>query len=274
MINFYPQNLHTHSTFDDGRDSCESTIQRAIELGFDSIGFSGHSYMPYSPSYSMSPETTLDYKKEVCRLKEKYAGVIDVYCGIEFDMYSTDPLEGYEYIIGSLHYLLLDGEHVGFDRSAEEVKRIIDTHFHGDSLAFARAHFESLAQMPKYCRCDIVGHMDLLAKHNETMHFFDTESKEYRRYALEAIDVLCRDVGIFEINTGCIPRGYRKNPYPDPFLLKSIRERGGSIVISSDCHDNRYLNHGFADALELARRCGFKEVLKLSGQGFVPCPLY
>ena len=56
-------NLHTHSTFDDGRDSCESTIQRAIELGFDSIGFSGHSYMPYSPSYSMSPETTLDYKK-------------------------------------------------------------------------------------------------------------------------------------------------------------------------------------------------------------------
>ena len=44
----YKQNLHTHSTFDDGKNTIEETVLSAIEKGFDSIGFSGHAYMYYS----------------------------------------------------------------------------------------------------------------------------------------------------------------------------------------------------------------------------------
>ena len=46
----YTQNLHTHGVLCDGKDDYESTIRRAMELGFSSIGFSGHSYMSYSPT--------------------------------------------------------------------------------------------------------------------------------------------------------------------------------------------------------------------------------
>ena len=67
---YQKQNLHTHSTFDDGKNPLEETVQKALDKGFDSLGFSGHAYMYYSENYSMSVAGTEEYKKEVLRLKE------------------------------------------------------------------------------------------------------------------------------------------------------------------------------------------------------------
>lgn len=44
----HKQNLHIHSTYADGKDRPEDMVQMAIERGFDSIGFSEHSYMIFS----------------------------------------------------------------------------------------------------------------------------------------------------------------------------------------------------------------------------------
>lgn len=273
MLTVYNQNLHTHGVLCDGRDAYEDTVLRAMELGFDSIGFSGHSYMSYSPSHSMSVEGTEEYKREIARLKEKYAGQIDVFCGIEFDMYSSDPLVGYDYILGSVHYLLIDGEYVGFDRDGSEVERVINTYFGGDGMKYAKCFYETLAELPKYAKSDIVAHYDLIAKHCEQRNFFDVTSREYRNIAMPALEVLSKEVGVFEVNTGAIARGYRTTPYPDLYLLKEMKRLGCSLTISSDCHDNRFLNHGFAEALEMIRACGFREVLKLTRNGFVACPI-
>ena len=112
----YLQNLHTHSTYCDGKDTLEEMLLSAIEQGFDSVGFSGHSYMHYSPSHSMSIEGTEAYKKEVAFLKEKYKDKLDIFCGLEVDMYSEIDLSGYDYLLGAVHYLKKDGEYLGFDR--------------------------------------------------------------------------------------------------------------------------------------------------------------
>ena len=266
----YTQNLHTHGTFCDGKDDYEATVLRAMELGFTSIGFSGHSYMSYSPAYSMSVEGTEEYKKVVRALAKKYEGQIDVLCGIEFDMYSEDPLVGYDYIIGSVHYLKLDGKYVGFDRSADEVQSVIKEYFGGDGLKFAKRFYETVCELPKYAKFDIVGHFDQITKNIEKRNLFDTTSKEYRNYALEALHTVAESCNVFEINTGAISRGYRTTPYLEPFLLREIKSIGGGIVISSDCHDNRYLDIHFDESLELARSCGFTEVLTLEKNGFVP----
>ena len=37
-----------------------------------------------------------EYKKEITALKEKYAGKIDLFLGLEFDMYSGVDLSGYD----------------------------------------------------------------------------------------------------------------------------------------------------------------------------------
>lgn len=45
----YKQNLHTHSTFCDGKDTPEEMVLTVMEKGFSSVGFSGHAYVPGSP---------------------------------------------------------------------------------------------------------------------------------------------------------------------------------------------------------------------------------
>jgi histidinol-phosphatase (PHP family) len=217
----------------------------------------------------MSVEDTEAYKKTVRALAKQYEGKIDVLCGIEFDMYSEDPLEGYDYVIGSVHYLKMGDEFVGFDRGADEVERVINVYFDGDGMKYTKKYYETLCELPNYAKSDIIGHFDLITKHLETRNFFDTTSKQYRTYALEALHTLKKTCPVFEINTGAISRGYRTTAYPEPFLLREMKALGCGVVISSDCHDNRFLDCHFGDALEMARACGFTEVLTLEKNGFV-----
>ena len=50
-----------------------------MEKGFDSLGFSGHSYMHFSNFVCVSPEITEEYKVEIKRLKKKYEGQMLLY---------------------------------------------------------------------------------------------------------------------------------------------------------------------------------------------------
>ena len=132
------QNLHCHTTFDDGANTPEEMVQAAIKYGLSSLGITLHAPIEgefWTPPKEKEPE----FIEEMHRLKEKYKGTIDIYCGLELEMHSDDSLEGYDYIIGSTHYFKMDGEYVGFDRSAQEVKRVVDTYFHGDGMEYAKA---------------------------------------------------------------------------------------------------------------------------------------
>lgn len=262
------QNLHTHTTYCDGVNTPEQIIAAALEKGFDSIGFSGHSYMFYSTAIPMSPEGTQEYKKEILALKDKYKGQLGVYLGLEFDMYSQIDLEGYEYTLGSAHYLKIGDEYIAFDRSAEAVKNVIHTYFGGSGMAFAKEYYRQLAMLPDYGSFDIIGHFDIITKNIEKAALFDMESKEYMDAALTALDALRGKIPFFEVNTGAMARGYRTSPYPTASLLKHIKDMGFGAIISSDCHDARYLDFGFDTARELLLSCGFQEQYILTDTGF------
>lgn len=269
----YLQNLHTHTTYCDGKNTPEEMILAAYEKGFQSIGFSGHSYTYYAPEPSMSPDGTERYKEEIAFLKKKYADKMDIFCGLEFDMYSGTDLSGYDYLIGSVHYLTIRDEIIGFDRSADVVRSIIEHYFGGDGMTYAKAYYKTLAQLPEYGNFDIIGHFDLITKHKEKEQFFDTDSKEYRMAALEAAEALAGKIPYFEVNTGAIARGYRSSPYPDPFLIKEMKRLGFGVILSSDCHNSAYLDCGFQMMQELLRDCGYKEHYILTKDGFVPVRL-
>jgi histidinol-phosphatase (PHP family) len=158
---------------------------------------------------------------------------------------------------------------VGFDRIADTVKKVIDEHFDGDGMKYAKKYYETVARLPEYGKIDVVAHFDLICKHREKENFFDTESKKYRSWALEAMEHLNKTVGVFEVNTGAVARGYRTTPYPDTFLLKAMKEQGAKMTVSSDCHDNTMLDYLFDESLELLRSVGFSEVYTLGDNGFV-----
>jgi histidinol-phosphatase (PHP family) len=245
-----------------------------LEIGFTAIGFSGHSHTDYiTSSSSMTVENTRLYKEEIARLKKKYEGRIEIFCGLEFDQYSDDDRQGYEYIIGTNHYLKMNGKYIGFDRSADVVRQVIDEHFAGDGLKFAKEYYRELAELPKYGDFDIVGHFDLISKNCEIANLFDETDERYQKYALDCFYALKEKIPVFEVNTGAMARGYRKTPYPRPFLLKEMAKTGVGIVLGSDCHDSRYLTYGFDEAVALCKACGVKELQIFTKGEFKGVPL-
>ena len=267
------QNLHTHTKYCDGKNTPEEMIGYAMKKGFDSLGFSGHSYMFYSEEHSMSLSGTEQYKNEIRQLKQKYAGKMNIFLGLEFDLYSVIDLSGYDYLIGAAHYLKIGDSYVGFDRGADEVRRVIDTYFGGNGLSFAKAYYRTLSTLPEYGTFDILAHFDLITKNSEKTFLFDMDSKAYLDAAFEAIEALTGKIPFFEVNTGAIARKYRTSPYPSVPILKEFKRRGWGATISSDCHDGQYLDCAFENARTLLAECGYTEQIVLTPNGFTAAAL-
>lgn len=263
----YLQNLHTHSVFCDGKNTLEEMCQRALEVGFDSIGFSRHACMPHPSIYCKGGEAIVEYFNKSKELKKEYAGRLDVFCGAEFDLYSIDPREGYDFVIGSFHYLKIDGELVGFDKKVDGVKEVVDTYFGGDGFKFSRKYYEQIVDLAKI-KPDIIGHFDLVTKHAKTLSLFDEDSTAYKSLAIEAVRELSKTVPIFELNTGCVSRGYRETPYLAPFIVKELKRLDCQITISSDCHNKDFFDCGWNVAKERLLDCGYKNIVILTKDGF------
>ena len=78
-------NYHSHSLYCDGRASMEDFVRFALSEGFTSYGFSSHAPWPFSTAWTMEWDRMNDYQAEFHRIKEKYAGKIELYLGLEID---------------------------------------------------------------------------------------------------------------------------------------------------------------------------------------------
>ena len=265
-------NIHTHSTYVDGRDAPEAMLRAALRLGFHTLGFSEHGHADYDDC-SMSLATEPAYRAEVLALRTKYAGQIEVLLGYEHDWLSPPPDYRYDFSIESVHYLRIGDEYVCVDDTREILESAIDRHFGGDPYALCREYFRTVSESCEGSDAQILGHMELVMKFNERRDIFDDDDPRYLRPALETADLAAERDMLVEINTGAIARGYRTQPYPGPALLRRLAARGARIIITSDCHNSDYLNCGFDDAAALARSCGFKTAWQYRGRALEEFPL-
>lgn len=89
----------------------DAYCQKAIELGFHSLGFSDHAPVKFDNSFSIHPDLLKAYFEEVEQMKKKYLGKLNVFLSLEADYipgYTFDFKEFREqapmdYIIGSIH---------------------------------------------------------------------------------------------------------------------------------------------------------------------------
>ena len=149
-------NYHSHSLYCDGRAGMEDFVRFALSEGFTSYGFSSHAPLPFSTAWTMEWDIMDDYLSEFHRLKEKYAGRIELYIGLEIDYLNEAsnpsiarfrelPLD---YRIGSVHLLYNDkGEVVDVDVPADTFKTIVDGHFCGDLEHVVRLYYGRLTRM-------------------------------------------------------------------------------------------------------------------------------
>lgn len=249
-------NIHTHTCFSDGRDTVEQMIQSALDRGFVSLGFSDHGAATYDEA-AMRAEA--DYRAEVLRMREKYAGQIEIALGYEHDFHSFGAdLSPYEYAIESVHFIRHGDELRPIDASRQRLEGILNDWFAGDPFAMCRSYFDSVCQSIMSSPAQIVGHIGLISKFNEANAMFDAADPRYLNPARDAIRCAVERDRIVEINTGAMSRGYRSAPYPDAILLRDLHDLGGRITISSDAHRAEWIDFAFDQAISLAKSCAFR----------------
>lgn len=269
----FRSDLHVHTSRDHGRHSAREMADQAARQGLQTLGLVGHAAMQFPCSYAMTAENEAAFVAETQQLKNEYDGRLTILRGIELDYYSLPPVHPYDYRLGSVHYVKHDGAILSVDSDPVELSRAVQQHWGGDWLQLCRLYYETVAGLMDAAQPDIIAHFDLVTKFNEGDRLFSTADSRYRHAALEALDTLLAAGPFFEINTGAISRGCRITPYPAPFILRHIQQRGGRIILSSDAHDAAHLLYGFEDAAALAQSCGFRTVWTRSPEGFREIPL-
>ncbi|MBR3641781.1 MAG: histidinol-phosphatase [Oscillibacter sp.] len=237
--------LHTHTTFCDGKNTPAEMARAAYALGMDCLGFSGHGYAPYDTDACMTREGAREYRAAVAALKAEYAGKMRILCGVEQDFWSEESTAEYDYVIGSVHYIKCGAEYVCVDDSPERLCAGVERHFGGDFYACAEAYFDTVARVAEKTRCDIIGHFDLISKFNEKAHLFDEAHPRYAAAWQRAAERLLPYGKPFEINTGAMTRAWRTSPYPSAEMIDYLRERGARFLLSSDSHRAETLLYGF-----------------------------
>ena len=87
-------NLHTHSTFSDGKHTLEENVLSAIEKNMLSLGFSDHSYTGCDISYCTDHASYSEYLKTIQQLKQKYSDrkLCTVFCKPAYPMHCLHSL--------------------------------------------------------------------------------------------------------------------------------------------------------------------------------------
>lgn len=258
-------NYHTHTTFSDGKKTPEEVVESAISQGLKSIGFSDHGYTNFDLRYCM--KDTDGYIKEINRLKKEYSNKIEVYLGIEEDAFDPVKRSDFDYIIGSCHYIKVDGKYYPVDSNPNFFDKCLEV-CDNDPIKLAHVYYAPFCEYIRKRKPDIVGHFDLITKFDEEKRAF-LGSGEYLAISEKYLESILGVGSLFEINTGAMARGYRKSPYPYDNLLYAIMKNGNGIVLGSDSHNPENLTFAFKETIKFLKEFGFRYVYALKEGKFV-----
>lgn len=247
--------FHMHTRFSaDSETEPEAMIQKAIELGLETICFTDHNDKDF-------PKTDLEflfdtelYFRELGALREKYKGQIELRIGVEMGLqphlgsYIHEYVNNhpFDFVIGSVH--VIDGKDPYFGVLFEE---------QSDEEAYRQTFRETLENIRKNSDFDVLGHLDYVVRYGK----YQARDYSYIRYADEIDEVLRYLIehgkGL-ELNAAGFKYGLGfAHPHPD--VLRRYRELGGEILtVGSDGHRPEHLAYDFPKVNEILKNCGFK----------------
>ncbi len=251
--------IHTHTNFSsDCETQMEALIETAIRKGLQTLCFTEHMDKDYPNRDPKAPlEFCLDidsYRTKYLEMKEKYAGRIELLCGVELGLqphivdWNKDYVNHHDYldfVIGSAHTIGKKDPYYA-------------TFFEGRSEREAYNEYfdEALLDISLFDDFDSFGHFDYVVRYGPNRN----RDYSYRSYSdrIDPILKLLIEKGIaLEVNSA----GYRKGlgePNPSKDVILRYKELGGELVtIGSDAHTTDSLCSDF-DAVEaLLLECGF-----------------
>ena len=261
--------FHTHTTYCDGKNTAEEMLKAAIDKGLKYYGFSSHAHLGCDEAWNMSHASQEEYIQEILSLKEKYKGQITVLLGCEYDMLSDNDLSKFDYVIGSCHSIMKDGNYISVDHSEENLVRCVMQYYGGDFYALVKDYYELLATAADKEEITFIGHFDIISKYNIGYKYFSEDDPRYEEPMLKALNQLVKSGKPFELNTKLVFYTNPADPLPSTHKwVKAVSERGGKILINSDAHTSQRITDSFSDAQELIKQYGFTSSLILTPNGF------
>jgi len=265
MQNF---NYHTHTRFSDGSDMPEVYIEKAIELGLESIGFSDHAPIKgYPTNWNMKLEDLEVYFIKLNQLKEKYKDQIEVLIGLEIDYIPNliSPKSDYlqnsslDYVIGSVHFLgqFTDGKYWDFEGSRKDVEKALIEIFDNDIEKMVRKYYQHIREMVQLSKPTIIGHLDRIKVINRHKVYFIEKEIWYQEEIEKTLAVIAKTACVLELNTKGMYHKGDTEPYPSNWIVEKALEKNIPIHFAADAHHPKYLTQNFDTLDVIVKKMGF-----------------
>ena len=224
---------------------------QAVRLGLKEIGFSDHSPMARDDfdDWRMKAGELDEYVVRVEQARRDHPGLmiklaleVDYLPGQEAWIKDLAGRHPWDYFIGSVHYLS--------DSWAIDHPQMLSRWKEREPMEVWAAYFERLAMAAESGLFDIIGHADLCKK----FCFYPSQdcTPLYQRF-LEA----AKSAGVaLELNTSGLRKDCREI-YPSRRIVQLASELDVPISFGSDSHAPNEVGLNFAEALDLARSCGY-----------------
>lgn len=263
-----PSDYHMHTHLCHHAEGEPSDLaRRAVELGMEEIGVSEHNPMPRDDfdNWRMHLGRMDDYLASLEEARRRYPGLrilaaleVDYLPGQEGWIRTLAARHPWDYFIGSVHYV--DG---GWDIDNPTK---LDQWRKRDAFDVWKAYFDRLTDAAASGLFQIIGHPDLPKK----FRFVPTRdcTPLFERF----LDTAAGHGVAIEINTAGLRKDCREM-YPSPAFLRLASARGVPLTFGSDAHRPEEVGADFAEAVRLARECGYTESVRFEGRRMRRVPL-
>lgn len=218
-------NLHTHTyrcKHATGED--REYVEKAIEAGYDVLGFSDHMPHMFENKYVSRIRMTMDelegYVNSIESLKKEYAKDITIYLGLEAEYFpstyekSMAIIDQYplDYMILGQHFL---DDEIGYKHVGKS----------GQDEAILSAHVDRVIEALNLERFIYVAHPDIVN--------FIGDDETYAKHMLRLLNEFKKRNLPIELNMGGYRDGYH---YPSKRLIQLGLENKNDFIIAVDAH--------------------------------------
>lgn len=267
MKSVFPYNYHSHTKYCDGAHHAEEYITAAINLGYQSYGFSTHAPIPEGSVWNMKESDLELYLNEIKSLKQKYAYQIELYIGLEIDY--VDGEQGpssysqlLDYNIGSIHFMGYGkrSELFEMDGSFSKFSDGLDRHYENDLRRAVEHYFQLTTDMIQNDPPEILGHVDKIISNAIKVEHQLLATKWYIDLMEALAKIISKKEMMVEINTRGLKSSFFPTTYPHQDFLKILSQYPIRFQMNADVHRTSDLDMGYQKTLEMIRHLGIKEL--------------
>ncbi|MBN1645767.1 histidinol-phosphatase [Candidatus Woesearchaeota archaeon] len=259
-------NLHTHTSWSDGKNSISEMLQSARAKGFKIYAITDHFQTKNAVEYSnfkltVKEDNLKPYLNAIEKEAEAFPELL-VLKGVEVDYYSQfedeiqATLEKYDLdvVIASIHNILPDC----FDNGPEFWEKTAASQ--GGAVMFYRKYFDWVGKAAKSGLFDIIGHLDLVKLFNKDERYFSEGDAEYVKTVKKCLKAIKESGIAVEINC----EGWSKpaaREYPSRWIFHLLKQADVDISLGGDSHDINSIDANYQLAEELLHEIGITRLV-------------